>query len=172
MRNKPTEIDAGIQVGFDANFENRWSRIQRIGRVLMLLFVLAGLGGLFGRGPLSRTIAMRPDAQLQVTYEWTARYQTPSVIEVVIERRAIQTGLVRLRISGDILDKLRLQQVSPQPWLTQILPADNTLVFRTDPTQASAKVRLVIQPSRIGRIHGSIGLDDRPAVEFDQFIWP
>jgi len=172
VRNKPSEIDVGIQVGFSENFEDAWWRIQRIGRVVMFLFVLAGIGGLFGRGLFSKTTATQPGSHLQITYEWVARYQTPSIIEVVVDKKAIQNGFVRLRINGDILDKLRLQKISPQPWLTELLPADNTLIFRANPAQDSAKIRLAIQPGRIGKVHVSIGLDGLPAVEFDQFIWP
>jgi hypothetical protein len=172
MRNKPSEIDVGIQVGFNENFEDTWWRIQRSGRVVMMLFVLAGIGGVFGRGLYSKTTTSQVGALLQVRYEWAARYQTPSIIEIIVNKKAIRNGMIRLRINGDILDKLHVQQISPQPWLTELLPADNVLIFKTNPTQDSAKIRLAIQPSRIGKLHASIGLDGLPAVEFDQFIWP
>jgi hypothetical protein len=95
VRNKPSEIDVGIQVGFSQNFEDTWWRIQRIGGVVMLL-VLAGIGGLFGRGLFSKTTATQSGSHLQITYEWVARYQTPSIIDVVVDKKAIQNGFVCL----------------------------------------------------------------------------
>lgn len=172
MKDIPSKIDMGIQVGFDEDFEHSWWRIQRIAWAGMILFILAGIGGLFGRGLFSKTVTVQPGSMIQVTYERFARYQTPSFIEVAIDKKAIQDDSIRLHISGNILDKLHLQNVTPQPWLAEPLTSGSILIFRTNTTQDMAKIRFDIMPSQIGKAHNVIGLDGLPEVEFNQFIWP
>lgn len=49
-----------VDVGYDESFERTWWKLERISSYVLLIFVIAGLLGVFGRGPLSKRLACPP----------------------------------------------------------------------------------------------------------------
>ena len=46
------QVNDELEVGFDADFEYRWSVAERFGRAFLLVVMLAGIAGVLGSGPL------------------------------------------------------------------------------------------------------------------------
>lgn len=134
--------------------------------------LLVSLIGLLGRGPLAKkTISVGP-GQLELTYERVLHYNTPSNIEVHLAQNALQNDHVHLRIEGAVTYKAAFQEIIPQPVSADPLP--NGIVADIPVSAASANGRIMIlqQPSAVGPIESSIGLEGGPSLSFSQFVLP
>ncbi|HEY7863666.1 MAG TPA: hypothetical protein VIE39_08400, partial [Thermoanaerobaculia bacterium] len=70
-----------LEIDSDREFDRRNHRVQKAAWVGMMLFVLAGLAGLLGHGPLSQ--ARVRATGLEVRYHRFERFQTPSSITIL-----------------------------------------------------------------------------------------
>ena len=75
-----------------------YQTVQKLGlnaaRAVLFLLVLAGLCGVFGRGPLATATIRSADGAVTVTYDRFARFRTPSSIGkrvgyIVVERSGL-----------------------------------------------------------------------------------
>src|SRR4051812_24094257 len=106
----PLSQTEGIEIGFDEAFERKWLRFEHIVWVLMIATLMVGLAGGFGRGPAVRGQAS--GAPIDVEYERVVRYQTPTEITI---KSTSEHGIDRLFLGRDLVDRLKLQTVTPQP---------------------------------------------------------
>src|ERR1700712_514997 len=86
-------INDELEVGFDHIFEARWLWAERVGRVVMLLFVAAGIGGLLGRGPYSHETTTVPMSDLSVDFEPIARSQTGTQVTLHLQNPGSKSEL-------------------------------------------------------------------------------
>jgi hypothetical protein len=169
-----TTIDrAGeIDVGMSEEFEQRWWRIEKIGWGVMLVFVLLGLSGLFGRGPLSRTTAEAPDGSASVKYERYAHNHTPSEVAVTLRRAALQPPHATVWLSRELTDGMPVSRVIPEP-VSAAPRADGTLYTFDVPTATdSATVHFVIEPGTPFRKHGQVRAGTGAPAELSIFVYP
>src|SRR4051812_21167167 len=155
----------GIETGFDETFERKWIRFEHIVWVVMLVTVIVGLAGGFGRGPAARAHAA--SSPIQVDYERVVRYQTPTEITVTSTG---ESGIQRLFVGRALLDRLQLQSVVPQPSGSE--PRQDGAVLLFTGTNSSSQVTLVAHPSALGTTRTDIGLAEGPRVTFSQVVLP
>ncbi|MBV9386140.1 MAG: hypothetical protein JOZ78_06905 [Chroococcidiopsidaceae cyanobacterium CP_BM_ER_R8_30] len=136
----------------------------------MVVLVLAGLAGVFGRGPFSKTTAEAQGVRLRVQYERFPRFRTPATLEIDIPRQTSTQAQVQL--TGDMMKKLSIQQVMPMPALTQPLPNGAIFTFNLPSKSNSAKVVFVQQAGAVGLASGEVALKGSPPIQFNQFIYP
>jgi hypothetical protein len=88
----------GLQIEQDLEYQQRAWTVQRVGRVMMALAVLAALAGLLGPGPLSRASAGATGDPLRLEYERFLRFQTPTSPSIELSPTAAREihGLERL----------------------------------------------------------------------------
>ena len=72
-KSQPQDID----LDQDIDFQQRSWKVQRVGWGLMVLFVLAGLSGLLGTGPLSNVTDGDEGGPLWLEYQRFGRLQAP-----------------------------------------------------------------------------------------------
>ena len=177
----------GDEIDSDPNFEEKWSCIQKVARGIMVVLVLAGLAGVFGRGPLSKTTAEAQGVRLRVQYERFPRFRTPATLEIDIPRQtSTQTqcsalsgssdapvqAQAQVQLTGDMMKKLSIEQVMPMPALTQPLPNGAIFTFNLPCQSNSAKVVFVQQAGAVGLASGEVALKGSPPIQFNQFIYP
>ncbi len=161
-----------LESGGDLPFERRWWRIQRTCWGILILLLLGGVAGLFGNGPLSTATANTPGGELQVRYERLARRETPAILELHLQRQAVASGQVRIRLNRELVSRLRIKNIVPAPMATEPLADGARFVFRTDPTLDSATVIFIEDPSTPGIIEGEAAVEGAEPVHFRQFVYP
>ncbi len=161
-----------IEAGCDPCFECRWGRIQRGCWVALSLLLVGGVAGLFGNGPLSKATAEPPGGEMRVRYDRLARRETPAILELHLDKRAIASGQVRIRLNRDLVERLRLKDIVPDPLSTEPLSDGARFTFRTDPTHDSATIVFIEDPSRPGIIDGEVAVEGAEPVRFRQFVYP
>jgi hypothetical protein len=154
-----------LQINEDVRFQTRDWIAQRIGWGLLAALLLAGLLGLFGDGPLSRTT--RTDGHgLTVEYERYVRHSSPTTITLSISAAA--SGRTRVTLDRAYLLAHDLQRVLPEPDRTMVDGDRVTFVYETPPQT----VRLRLEPDALGRHVTAVQLDDGPPVAITQFTYP
>lgn len=161
-----------IELGCDLTFERRWWRIQRIGWVILTLLILAGVLGIFGHGPLSEATVNPSGSKLQVHYDRLARRETPTLLQLRLDKSAIASGEVRIRLNRPLLDCMQLQTIIPAPLMTQPLADGARFVFRTDPTRDWAIIVFVENPTTPGFVDSEVTVEGATPVRFRQFVYP
>ena len=164
-------VNDELEVGFDQTFERRWHRAEQAGRVVMVVFVAAGLVGLFGRGPYSHRTDRTSDAGLAVDFEPVARSQTSTQVTFHFDNPA-GSPVRRLFIGAHVIEPMGLQQILPQPVSTQALDGGMMLSFGVPAGMRDATVRLILQPAGIGVEHLQARLEGRSVLHWTQFVVP
>ena len=148
--------------------QRQW-RIERVGWCVFALVLLLALVGAFSQGILSETTAETPDKSLAVTHQRFERHET--VTQLTIEAQAAGDQGLALEITGDLLDKLTIQTIWPEPVNSASLDGGLRLQFNTD-DQGAATVRLSLRPDRWGFSRGEVAIEGGQSVTIDQFIYP
>jgi len=160
-----------VEVGFDLDFERRYHRLQRIIWVLIAAALLAGLAGVFGRGPLATTMRRSPDGTLRLTYERLARFRTPSAMSIEASGSSLASGELRVRIPRQLLERLRVQRVVPEPTRVEAAAEEATFVFAIEPGAARARATFLQEPGAIGTASGTVVANQTP-LPISVFVFP
>jgi hypothetical protein len=166
-------VNDEIEVGYNARFETRWYRAEWAGRGIMVLYVLAAVLGLLGRGPLSHHTKTTPSRQFALDYEPIARFGTDTQLTFHLADPGGEPGQhqARLFIGNTVEEPLGLTRVLPQPVATIVSKEGETLVFDVPPGETDAQVRIVVEPSQSGLVHATARAgDDR--IDWTQIVLP
>jgi hypothetical protein len=157
-----------IEVGSDIDFEKRWRRTQWIVWTVMILFVIAGLLGLFGRGPMSKKTVT--EGATQVEYERFARYRTPAPMTVSLLPSNASSPQVEMQLDDTLLDGLRAEQTKPQPLSWRHAGSSAVLTFDR-PRSGMLRVHFAQEPPRAGPTTGHVVVDGH-SFTIKQFVYP
>jgi hypothetical protein len=151
------EIDESIQLQ-----ETGWV-IQRIGWVLMALFVLSGLLGLFGDGILSKKYINTGNQKLE--YQRFSRQEAR--MELRFDLNSEGNGNI-VSIPNQYLEKVRIESVIPEPKSNQVLNDRINYLFEGS---GPMKITFYLVPQTIGSLDGRL-LVNNQQMNFNQFIYP
>lgn len=165
-------INDEVEVGYDEKFEHRWRYVTIVGRLLMLLVVVAAMIGLFGQGPYSHHSLASASGRLRVDFEPIARFGNVTQITFHLKPVACDGGMT-IRVNGNFVEPMGLQLDIPQP-VSSIPTADGMLLhFDLDPARCqNALVRLFAKPSGIGPVLLQAQLDRDPMLSWHVFVVP
>jgi len=161
-----------FETGCDLPFEHRWWRIQRGCWFILTVLLIGGVAGLFGHGPLSKATVHPPGSQLQVRYDRLARRETPCVLELRLDKAALTSGRVSIRLNRALVDQMQLKQIVPAPQATQPLADGARFLFQLDATRDSAFILFTENPSSPGIVEAEVAIDGAEPVRFRQFVYP
>lgn len=164
-------INAELEVGFDHIFESKWLRAEQAGRVLMVLFVAAGLSGVLGRGPYSHRTQKTAESALAVDFEPIARSQTGTQVTLHLDNPTGASTL-GLFIGTTLIEPMGLQRILPQPLDTQTVQGGLRLTLTVPPGTHDAMLRLVLLPAGVGPQQLVARLDGHPALRWTQVVVP
>lgn len=151
-----------------------WLRFEagcrRWGFLLLVLIIVAGVGGLFSSGIFSETTAASPDNRVSVEYERFGR-QTSDISIKVIVRGEPGRGFT-LALDGDLMERYEIRTLQPQPLHT--LSQNNSLILEYPGKGGPAEhsVWIGLEPLNPGNRHNKITLNNTETVTFSQFIYP
>jgi hypothetical protein len=161
--------DQGLQLDDGTAFHERMWRLRRVGRLGMLLFILLGVAGLMGRGPLSRA-EVRDARGLRIVHERFARVEAPQTIRAQIP--APPAGAYQLAVSRDFLDRVRIESVVPEPVLAEAR-ADRVIYgFARGPGPDPAVVTFHFTPNSAGLVRAGFGVPGLAPLTIRMLVYP
>lgn len=161
-----------IEAGCDLAFERRWWRLQRICWAILTLLLLGGVAGLFGHGPLSKATVHPSGSELEVRYDRLARRETPTLLELRVDKSALASGRLAIRLNRELVDRMQLKQIVPTPLAAEPLADGVRFFFQTDPTRDSAFIIFSENPTTPGIVESEVTLEGSETVRFRQFVYP
>lgn len=104
-----------LDVQQDDRFQQREWRIERVGTLLLALFILAGLLGVIGPGPVSHTTTNSEAGSFSVDYQRIAHYMGDDTLTVRVSETAVENGMVVIVLTGPWTSAVDISSVSPAP---------------------------------------------------------
>jgi hypothetical protein len=156
-----------LEVGEDPVFQEFSWKAQRIGFMVMLLFVAAAVLGLFGAGgPLAESV-VRANG-LEVNYERFVRFDTGTTIEISLPTKAGDS--ISVEIGRSFADAVRIDRIVPPPHSISANPKSHVYAF-APASDSPSIVTIAYAPSRVGQLDGAIRVNGH-TVSFRQFAYP
>ena len=158
----------GLQVAEDMRIK-RWSwRGEVIQYIALALLLAAGLLGVFGSGPLSRTKASSRGGGVVVEYERFQRIGAPARLHV---RLAAIDGDAALRFDPALLKDWEVEAVSPEPSAVRAAEEGVTYSFDVadDATDVRVDFRLLPETFGMRSLHLA---GDSDLLQLDFFVYP
>jgi hypothetical protein len=150
------KVNDELDVGYDEKFENRWRQVELASHGFMLLFILAALAGLLGRGPLSHRTQRSINGLFSIDFEPLVRFGTSAQITVHLPPSRQPAGdpmSTRLFLSSTIVEPLGIQQIIPRPSRAEAADGGAFYAFENASEAGGAMIRVVIKPSSVGPVH-------------------
>ena len=164
-------VNEELEVGYDQRFERGWHRAEQAGRIIMVLFVAAGLAGFMGRGPYSHKTEKSPESGLAVDFEPVARSQAATQITLHVSNPT--SGPTRdIFIGTNTVEPMGLQHILPQPIATKAVQDGMVLTIPVPPGTTDAKIRLMLEPVTIGPNELVARLEGAAPLHWTQFVVP
>ena len=162
-----------LDIDEDLEYQRRAWRFQRIGWIAIGLVLIGALLGLFGRGPLSRSVATDPENRFALEYDRIARYESPFrlVIQLQPVPESSRSRTARLWIDGQYAESLRIEQITPEADRTEITADGFVYMFHMSNGQSST-ITMTGTMEHVGWVQGRLGTGPRDAVVFRQFVFP
>lgn len=158
---------AGIKIETAPAFDRNWYRVRAALQVLLALFVLAGLAGLFGGGWLSSSIVRI--GPIEVTYDRFARKTVPFRI-VARSVDQLPVGRVSMTLGRTLTEKAAIIRTIPTAASSKETPDGTAFAFTSD--DARPEVTILIQPDRFGVFEWKLKIDGAGETSLFQIIYP
>lgn len=169
----PPGIAAQVALGIESapEFHEHTYRVQRASWIVMAMLMLAGLGGLFGGGPLSDAERGLDAGGLRVNYSRFARVGAPDVMRVSVPTRSDADAFVLL-LDRAYLDRVRLDAMTPAPAVVAVADERVRYVFAGRAAAGRAAVTFNLTPQSIGFARTRVGMPGAADVAIWQFVYP
>lgn len=165
-------VNDDFEVGFDAGFEAAWSRVERGGRLVMCLAVVAGLAGFLGAGPLDHARVGNPaSVGGAVDYEPIARFGTATQITLHLPPQASGRAVV-VHLSEAFFEPLHVEGSVPRAAFEMADDGGVAATVRSSSKPDRNLVRFVGKPSKLGTIAVRLTVGDGPPLLFSILVLP
>jgi len=161
-----------LEISHDLAFQQRTWAVQRIGWVMMLLFVVAAAVGLFSVGPLSWTQTRDPEGLIALEYERFGRYMAPTTLRLRLEPSATSRDRVAVRMNRALTEDLEIQHIRPAPERMTASPDGMRFEFDIAARGEPANITFSVRPQSIGRLRGEVGLIGHEPARPSLFVYP
>lgn len=160
----------GLDIERDEDFQRREWMWERGGTVLLVLFIVAGLIGLLGTGPLSWAERDSADGVVTVAFDRLTHHEADDSMTLVFEPGAVSDGSVTVELTGTWPGGVDIQSISPEPAEQRAVADGLVLEFAVaDVDRVEATVGFRAQ--EYGPLRGEVAVAGR-SVSFSQFVLP
>lgn len=145
----------------------RWIwRCERLGWVLLGLFVALALAGLFASGgPWAQATRVSPDGQLKVTYEPFQRRGAPATLTL-----ELAPGSNRIGLDERLVADWTVEALYPQP--QRMTSSDGVLWLDLVPGPGASRLHLALRPAALGTVDWRLLRPGQPPLALSTFIYP
>jgi hypothetical protein len=163
----------GFEIDEDLEFERRSWRLQRVGWGMLSLILLAALLGLFGTGWLDSAVAGQPGSQIWLEYNRFGRLQAESSrLEIHLGPGTAANGKVRVWLNHEYMKGVQVTNLTPEPESVEAGPERFTYVFNVPDASQPTLIIFRLEPDKMGRLNGEVGLEGGASLSFKQFVYP
>ena len=143
---------------------------RRYGFFLLLIIVIAAVGGVFSKGWFSHMERTTADGALTLEYEKFGRLMSDTEMKIVVH--AGSSKEVTVVLGGDFMDSFQINTLQPQP--EHMHAQDNRLVmsWQRDALPADHTIWLGVVPQEWGTSNSWVAVDQGPTLPFWQLIYP
>jgi hypothetical protein len=135
----------GLQVKEDRAWQERFWTAQRVGWILMALFILAAIAGLTGMGgPRSSAKAELGGGTIQ--YPRITRWQADDQLQVRLAPGS--PADVELTLSREFVQLFAISSIQPEPSDVHATPGGHRFSFETEPGDGQRVISLTVRASR------------------------
>jgi len=166
---RTSDHETGLELADDEAFHQRMWRVRLVGRIGLVLVLVAGLGGLLGVGPLSRVEVRGPDG-LRIEHARFVRAEATQTITVHIPHPG--PGGYHLAVGRQLLDRVRIDSVVPHPLRTEVLADGVGYVFAPGPAAAPGVATFHFTPRSIGLVQAGLGIPGRAPLTIWMLVYP
>jgi hypothetical protein len=160
----------GLQIARHEVFQQREWKAQRAGWVAIVLFVLAALVGLLGRGPLSWATATSQDGLVEVDYQRFTHLEADDMISIVVAPAAVTGDTVEIELAEEWLRSVEVRGMTPEPQEQVATPYGVRLTVSAEPG-SEVSIQIGFRATEIGSVDAGIRFQDQ-TLPFDQFTYP
>jgi hypothetical protein len=157
------QISSELEIDENLKLQERGWIIQRIGWLLMAVFVLSGLLGLFGEGPLSKKIITAGNQKLE--YQKFSRHEAR--MELKFDLNSGATGNM-ISFTNQYLEKFRIESILPEPKTNQVTNERIQYYFEGS---GPMTITFYLVPQAFGNMNEKV-LANNQQLNFHQFIYP
>lgn len=162
------ELD--LEIRQSAEFTQREWVVERVGWALLALFILAGLLGVFGWGPLTTVTARSDGGTLAVEYQTVGHHEADDSVRILVASEAAVDGTVTVELTGSWVSGVDISSVTPAPSTERAITDGVALEFDVEPG-ADTEVTIIFRASGYWGIDARAAVGD-DAVRFSQFVLP
>src|SRR5690606_29061098 len=136
--------------------------VFRVGWVIMAVFLITGIAGLFGSGALSER--KEENTEASVEYEQLLRYSVESKVFILLKKPLADSTL---SINADYIKAMKIDKVIPEPIAMEL--NDSMLKYRFANTDIE-EISLILKPIDIGKKQLKLHINGTESV-FNQYIF-
>ncbi|MFC7401655.1 hypothetical protein [Citricoccus sp. GCM10030269] len=104
-----------LDIRQDDRFQQREWRVEQVGTVLLVLFLLAGVLGLVGKGLFNQASAASENGALEMEYQRVAHYKADQTVTFTVSEEAIEDDTVTLVLTGPWVQEVNMSSINPEP---------------------------------------------------------
>lgn len=161
-----------LEIEQDEAFQRREWRFERLGWAVLTLFVVAGLIGALGKGPVAWATASSDDGVLTVEHNRVTRLLADDEVTLSFGPDAVQDGTVTVEVTGSWYAQVELRSITPQPDAELLVPDGMVLELPVSRAGEELTVELVVRATGVGAYSAQFAVPGSPPVTFRQIVLP
>lgn len=161
-----------LELKENPTFQRHEHIAQRTGWVILATFLFAAALGLFGKGPLASKEV--EGHAIRAEFDRFVRHSADTRLLVELDNNGANEAT--LWMSGEFIDKTKIELIEPEPVRTVIHSDENgnpgvEYVFSVDPTTEDLRVEFTYKPETIGRIKAQVSTGTQK-LDINQIVYP
>lgn len=165
MTRKTQRDNDALAIDRPHEFLRRERRVQQAGIVVLTLFSVAGLAGLFGNGPLADATITSGSTTLR--FERFARHTFRTHLEISVT--GADTPTVTVVLPRAFLDDIDLLEMRPPDTLTRL--GETSATFEVPAGDGSATLMLHYEPKSYGILEADVVVAGQPPAHLRQIVF-